>query len=87
MICEYREQVIELIYQVYYLKFCKRLDGAPEEVPRLKIFGISQKQLQEYCTSEKDVIRKINRMPNDEFMMDVLGDGSNKKRGTNADKS
>lgn len=87
MICEYREQVIELIYQVYYLKFCKRPDGAPEEVPRLKIFGISQKQLQEYCTSEKDVIRKINRMPNDEFMMDVLGDGSNKKRGTNADKS
>jgi len=23
-LCEYREQVIELIYQIYYLKFCKQ---------------------------------------------------------------
>ena len=87
MISEYREQIIELIYQVYFLKFCKRPEGQPEEIPRLRIFGLSVKQLQEYCTSEKDVIRKINRMPNDDYMMDVTGDGTNKKRGTDAEKS
>lgn len=40
-ICEYREQVIELMYQLYYLKFCKRPKGEEEEVPRLKVYGIS----------------------------------------------
>lgn len=74
-ICEYREQVIELIYQIYYLKFCKKKKGEPEDVPRLKIFGVSSTKLQEYATSEKDLIRNINRMPNDEFMLDVTGDG------------
>ena len=34
------------------------------------------------------MIRKINRMPNDEFMMDVMGDGTAvKKKGTDASKS
>ena len=79
MLSEHREAIIELIYQCYYHKFCKKQNGQPEDVPRLKIFGISSKQLQEYCTSEKDVIRKINRMPNDDFMLDVVGDGSIKK--------
>lgn len=74
-ICEYREQVIELIYQIYYLKFCKTKKGEEEEVPRLKIFGVSSTKLQEYCTTERDLMRQINRMPNDEFMLDVTGDG------------
>ena len=64
-----------MIYQIYYLKFCKRKPDEPEEVPRLKIFGVSSTKLQEYCTTEKDLMRQINRMPNDEFMLDVTGDG------------
>lgn len=64
-----------MIYQIYYLKFCKRKPDEPEEVPRLKILGVSSTKLQEYCTTEKDLMRQINRMPNDEFMLDVTGDG------------
>jgi len=39
------------------------------EVPKLKIFGISGK-LGEFCTSDKDLQRSINRMPNDYYLMD-----------------
>jgi len=58
-LCEYREQVIEMIYQIYYLKFCKGKNSKEDIAPRLKIFGVSQKQLQDYCTSEKDLIRQM----------------------------
>ena len=83
-ICEYREQVIELIYQIYFLKFCKKGKGEEEEIPRLKIFGVSSPKLQEYCTTEKDLIRQINRMPNDEFLLDVTGDGHIKAQADKA---
>ena len=39
------------------------------EAPKLKVFGISGK-LGEFCTSEKDLQRSINRMPNDFYLMD-----------------
>lgn len=35
----------------------------------LPIFGISTKYLKEYVTSERDVLRKISRIPSDEFRM------------------
>ena len=43
------------------------------------MFGVSSLKLQEYCTSEKDLMRQINRMPNDDYMLDVTGDGTVKK--------
>lgn len=61
------------------MKFCKRKKGEPEEVPRLKVFGVSSMKLHEYCTTEKDLMRQINRMPNDDYMLDVTGDGTVKK--------
>ena len=83
-VSEYREQIIELIYQIYFLKFCKpKNKDDDEKVPRLKVFGVSSKQLQEYCTSDKDIYRRINRMPNDEFALDVMGDGTVQKPETN----
>ena len=39
------------------------------EAPTLKIFGISGK-LGEFCTSDKDIQRQINRMPNDFYLLD-----------------
>lgn len=39
------------------------------EAPKLKVFGISGK-LGEFCTSEKDLQRAINRMPNDYYLLD-----------------
>ena len=44
-ICEYREQVLELIYQIHYLKFVKGGKDEPEKVPRLKVFGVSSTKL------------------------------------------
>lgn len=43
--------------------------------PRLKIFGISLKTLKDYCTSEKDLVEKIDRMPSDDFILDDLNSG------------
>ena len=53
---EYRDEIIEVIFQAYWLKFNKNNPDAPI----LKIYGISIKELKEYITSEKDVIRRIN---------------------------
>lgn len=79
VISESREEIMELLYQVFYLKFCKPTkkgkDVKKEELKsRLKIYGISQKYLQDYVTSEKDVLRSINRMPNDDYLLDVLSE-------------
>ena len=77
VISESREEIMELLYQVFYLKFCKPKKGkdAKEELRgRLNVYGISQKYLQDYITSEKDVLRSINRMPNDDFLLDVLSE-------------
>jgi hypothetical protein len=40
--------------------------------------------LKEFITSENDVIRRINRMPNEDYLMDVLGQ---KKEGDLLGKS
>ena len=51
----------------------------------LPIYGIGTKSLTEYVTSEKDLIRKINRIPNYDFLLDVLGTG--KKDNIKSEKS
>lgn len=35
----------------------------------MQIFGISSKELQEFITSEKDILRKICKMPSPEFLV------------------
>jgi hypothetical protein len=35
----------------------------------IQIFGISSKDLGEYITSEKDILRKICKMPSPEFLI------------------
>lgn len=69
MTSEYRDEIIELIFQAYWLKYNKNNPKAP----LLNIFGISIRELKEFITSENDVIRQINRMPNEDYLMDVLG--------------
>ena len=66
---EYRDEIIEVIFQAYWLKFNQK----NPKVPLLNIFGISIRELKEFITSENDVIRRINRMPNEDYLMDVLG--------------
>jgi hypothetical protein len=39
------------------------------EGKNLPIFGISTKYLKEYVTSERDILRKITRIPGDEFRL------------------
>ena len=47
-----------------------------ESAPKLKLYGVSTKSLNEYVTTEKDLIRKINRMPTDYYL---INDDSVKK--------
>jgi hypothetical protein len=42
----------------------------------LKFFGVSSKSLQDYVTTDKDLIRNFNRVPEDYFLLDQ--DASNK---------
>ena len=51
----------------------------------MPIYGIGTKLLADFVTSEKDLIRKINRKPTYDFLMDVLGAG--KKDNVKPDKS
>ena len=46
-----------------------------EKEKLLSIFGVSQKELKNFVTSSKDIIRKLNRMPDDFFLLDVLNKG------------
>ena len=64
MVCEYRDEIVEVIQQVYWLKYNQKHPDAPS----LKVFGVSAK-LQEFCTTEKDLQRSINRMPNDHYLV------------------
>jgi len=38
-------------------------------LPKLNLYGVSIEKLSEYVTTEKDVIRKINRLPGPYFLM------------------
>ena len=40
----------------------------------MQIFGISSKELQEYITTEKDILRKICKMPSPEFLTSGAAD-------------
>ena len=76
MTADSRDEILDLIQQVYWLKFNKKSASAP----RLKFFGASVKQLTEFVTSDKDLMRKINRMPNDYYL---INDDPAKKKNTN----
>ena len=72
MFSENREEILEVIQQIYWLKFNK---GKKKSI--LKLFGVSSKSLQDYVTTDKDLIRNYNRLPDDYFLMDP--DASTKK--------
>lgn len=64
------ELLIETIFQAHYVKFGK---DDPEQM--LKIYGVSQAALKEYVTSDKDILRRIDRRPNEDFLLDITGTG------------
>lgn len=39
----------------------------------LPIYGVSSKLLTEYVTSDKDLVRKIKRIPNTDYLLDIFG--------------
>ena len=39
----------------------------------LPIYGLSSKLLTEYVTSDKDLVRKIKRIPNSDYLLDIFG--------------
>lgn len=59
-----RENVINAIGERY-----KKTEGRA-----MQVFGISSKNLEEFITSEKDILRKICKMPNAEFLVGGVDD-------------
>lgn len=51
MTSEVRDEILDVIQQVYWLKFNQKNPKAP----KLKIFGVSAKTLQEFVTTDKDL--------------------------------
>ena len=72
---EIRDSIIEVILQIWFVKFAKKTGK------KVKVFGVSAKFLQEYCTTDKDIVRAINRMPMDTFLMDDSGSTKKEKDG------
>mmetsp|Transcript_27 Transcript_27/g.50 ORF Transcript_27/g.50 Transcript_27/m.50 type:complete len:175 (-) Transcript_27:664-1188(-) len=66
---EDRDEIIELIQQLHWLKVQKK----DAEGLRLKVFGVSSRFLTDFITSEKDLLRKISRMPSDYYLLEEGG--------------
>ena len=47
--------------------------------PKLAMYGVSLKLLGDYLTTEKDVIRHINRMPSSYFLLNNEKDKKDQK--------
>ena len=77
MVSENREEILEVIQQIYWIKYSKK-----KSQQKLKLFGVSSKSLADYVTSDKDLIRNYNRIPDDYFLLDP--DASKKIKDPNA---
>lgn len=70
MFCDHRNEIVDIIQQVYWIKVC----NLEQNRPKLNMFGVSSKELNQYVTSEKDAIRRINRMPSSYFLLNNQAD-------------
>ena len=78
MFSDNREEILEVIQQIYWIKYVK----GKKKPAQLKLFGVSTKSLSDYVTSDKDLIRNYNRLPDDYFLLDP--DASRKVKEANA---
>jgi len=60
-VCDQRDQIIETLVNQY-----KIAAGGNKPLP---LFGVASQSLADYLTSEKDIARKICRMPTEEFLL------------------
>ena len=58
--CEHRQDLIEVLAQKYQEKLKKSLD----------IYGVSSNYLSVYLTTERDLARKVSRMPDQNFKLE-----------------
>jgi hypothetical protein len=65
MFSVYRKEIVDTIQQIYWLKVLEK----DYEKPKLNIYGISVKELANYITTEKDLIRRIYRIPEIDFLL------------------
>lgn len=60
-----RKEIVDMVQQLYWLKALKK----DETKEKLNIYGVSVKDLNIYVTTDKDVIRGINRIPGPFFLL------------------
>jgi len=51
---------------VYFIQIGKKSAAAP----KLKVYGISVKNLGDFVTTDKDVQKKVDRTPTDYYLLD-----------------
>jgi hypothetical protein len=78
MASEVRDEILDVIQQIYWLKFNSKNQNAPV----LKMYGVSSKSLANFVTSEKDILRHIDRMPTEYYLI-----GSEKASDSDLKKS
>lgn len=76
MTSDKRQDIIDVIQQIYWLQVLKM----DESKPKLNIYGVSSKNLEDYVTTAKDIIRGVNRIPGTFFL---LNNQSSKKEQQN----
>lgn len=64
---------------MYWLKGINK----DESKLKLNIYGVSSKDLSIYCTSDKDMIRRINRLPGPDFLLNNIEDDKTDKMDSN----
>ncbi len=78
MASEVRDEILDVIQQIYWLKFNSKNQNAPV----LKMYGVSSKSLANFVTSERDILRHIDRMPTEYYLI-----GSEKASDSDLKKS
>ena len=62
---EMRNEFLDVIQQVYWLKINQKNPKAP----RLKMYGVAAKSLGQFVTTEKDTLQNRNNLPTDYYLI------------------
>lgn len=79
MTSESRDEILDVIQQVYWLKLVKEIQNAKS----LSVYGVSISALGDFVTSEKDIKRGLSRKPTDYYLLQQDGHEKDSHKGIN----
>ena len=63
--CEHRDAILQELALIY----AEAAQAEGSDKPALPVFGIASDRLTDYITSEKDIARRICKMPTEEYLI------------------